>query len=74
MNSCISIVAQWLDVWTLNLEILDFYPVLSCKTLGNFFTLHCSSLLYCMNKYMAIDSGGYFGMNCHCELSTRVKG
>ena len=25
------------------------------KTLGNFFTLHCSSSLGCINKYLAID-------------------
>ena len=29
------------------------------KSLGNVFTLHCFSLLSCINEYLAIDSGGY---------------
>ncbi|KAK2178477.1 hypothetical protein NP493_542g01017 [Ridgeia piscesae] len=29
------------------------------KTMGKFFILHCSSSLSCINKYLAIDSGGY---------------
>ena len=29
------------------------------KTLGKFFTLHCSSSLCCINEYLAIDSGEY---------------
>ena len=35
--------------------------ILCCgvKILGNFFTLHFSSSLSCINEYLAIDSGGY---------------
>ena len=35
--------------------------ILCCgvKTLSEFFTLHCSSSLSCINEYLAIDSGGY---------------
>ena len=29
------------------------------KTLGKFFTLHCSSSISCINEYLAIDRGGY---------------
>ena len=29
------------------------------KPWANFFTLHCSSSLSCINEYLAIDSGGY---------------
>ena len=29
------------------------------KLWASFFTLHCSSLLSCINEYLAIDSGGY---------------
>ena len=29
------------------------------KPWASLFTLHCSSLLSCVNKYLAIDSGGY---------------
>ena len=39
--------------------------VLPCQTLCTFFTLHCSSSLsyICMNEYLAMDIGGYLGMN-----------
>ena len=29
------------------------------KPWANFFTLHCSSSLSCINEHLAIDSGGY---------------
>ena len=45
------------------LEIPRSNPVLPCKTFGNFFILHCSSSLSCMNEYLAIDSGRYLCKN-----------
>ena len=29
------------------------------KPWASYFTLHCSSSLSCINRYLAIDSGGY---------------
>ena len=45
------------------------------KTLGNCFTLHCSSSLSCINEYLAVDSDGYvykqpFCVNCSIWLDT----
>ena len=41
------------------------------KPWASFFTLHCSSSLSCINKYLAIDSGGYVYeqlMRIHCSI------
>ena len=48
------------------------------KTLGTFFTLHCSSYLSCINEYLAIDSGGYVyeqpsRINCNIWLDASYR-
>ena len=38
-------------------------PGFRAKPWASFFTLHRSSLLSCMNEYLAIDRGGYLCTN-----------
>ena len=44
---------------TLDYENPGSNPGCGVKTLGKFFTLHCSSSLSCLNEYLTIVSGGY---------------
>ena len=40
------------------------------KPWASFFTLHCSSSLSCINKYLAVDSGGYvYEQSLHINCS-----
>ena len=61
-NYILYIRAQWLrgrppDSWLREPGFESCAAVL--KLWASFFTLHCSSLLSCINEYLAIDSGGY---------------
>ena len=47
------------ELQTLDYENPGSNPDCGVKTLGKFFTLHCSSSLSCINEYLVIDSGGY---------------
>ena len=51
---------SWDGVW-LNRSVREAKVQILCcgvKTLGKFFTLHCSSSLSCINEYLAIHGGG----------------
>ena len=43
------------------------------KPWANYFTLHCSSSLSCINEYLAIDSGGYVYAHLLLYINTRWK-
>ena len=57
MNGSLVYCCTGAEHWTLNYEDPDLNPPLSCKSLGNFLTLHCPSSLSCMKEYLAIESG-----------------
>ena len=61
---------SWVELQTLDLENLGSNPVLQCWSLGQVFSLHCSNSLSCINKYLAIDSGGYVwtSMRINCSI------
>ena len=54
-----------LSCWIMSFGLMTkrtWARMLHCVALGKFFffTIHCSSLLSCMNGYLTIVSGGYF--------------
>ena len=54
--------AQWLRGRALDSRLRDpgfESGAAVLKPWASLFTLHCSSLLSCINEYLAIDSGGY---------------
>ena len=59
LEFCVERSGSGVELRTLDYENPGSNPGCGVKTLGKFFTLHCSSSLSCLNEYLTIDSGGY---------------